>query len=427
MRSLQEWLQVLERLHPQAIDLGLERVGRVRDALRLELSMPLFIVAGTNGKGSVCGYLDAMLRAAGFRCGLYTSPHLLRYNERLRIDGVEADDAAWVQAFERVERARGEVSLTYFEFGTLAAALLLADAKLDAAVLEVGLGGRLDAVNLFAADCAILTSIALDHMQYLGDTREAIGFEKAGILRRGKPAICADPDPPASLLEQGRALGVPLARIGIDFGYRPGHHQWRYWGPRGNRAGLPYPALRGAHQLGNAAAAIAGLDWLHERLPVDMQAIRTGLASVSVPGRYQVLPGRPAIVLDVAHNPHAAHALARTLGTHKGHARTFAVFAMLADKDLPAVIAAVRKHVHAWYGAGLEGSRALDAQTLLSLLATHDPGKPAQVFASPAIAFAHARSAANGDDRIVVFGSFLTVADVMRSLEDASAAPGNLP
>jgi dihydrofolate synthase/folylpolyglutamate synthase len=426
VRSLQDWLQALERLHPRPIELGLERVARVRAALRLQLAMPLFVVAGTNGKGSVCGYLDAMLRAAGFRTGLYTSPHLLRYNERLRIDGVETPDPAWVQAFEQVEHARGDVSLTYFEFGTLAAALLLAEAKLDAAVLEVGLGGRLDAVNVFDADCAVITSIDLDHMQFLGDTREAIGFEKAGILRGGTPAICADPDPPASVLAHAQAIGAPLARLGVDFGYRPGHQQWSYWGARGNRAGLPHPALRGAHQLGNAAAAIAALEALHERLPVDMHAIRNGLVSVSVPGRYQVLPGRPAIVLDVAHNAHAARALAHTLAAHKGHARTLAVFGMLADKDIGAVIAALRDRVHVWYGAGLEGERGIAPQRLAALLAAHDPGKPAHLFDSPASAFAHARSAASDDDRILVVGSFLTVTAVMQALEDESAASGDV-
>jgi dihydrofolate synthase / folylpolyglutamate synthase len=417
MVTLQDWLDRLEALHPRLIDLGLDRVEAVRAALRLTLEMPLIVVGGTNGKGSVCGLLEAMLRAAGYRTGLYTSPHLLRYNERVRIDGTEAPDAALVAAFERIDRARGDISLTYFEFGTLAAALLFAEAGLDAAVLEVGLGGRLDAVNVFDADCAVLTSVDLDHMQYLGTSRESIGFEKAGIFRAGKPAVCADPDPPASVLAQAHERGARLLRMGVEFGYTEAQLQWRYRGPRGTRSGLPYPALRGTHQLANAAAAICALEQLHERLPVDMQALRTGLVSVSVPGRFQVLPGRPAVVLDVAHNPHAARALARTLRAHAPHARTAAVFAMLADKDIGAVIDAVKAQIDICYVASLGGSRGTRAATLAALVAAHDPGKPVASFDSARQAYTAAAGSATEDDRIVVFGSFLTVSDVLGMLD----------
>ncbi|MPZ43509.1 MAG: bifunctional tetrahydrofolate synthase/dihydrofolate synthase [Betaproteobacteria bacterium] len=416
MDSLAQWLDRLERLHPRSIDLGLERAEAVRARLGLVLAMPLFVVGGTNGKGSVCALLDAMLRSAGYRSGLYTSPHLLRYNERVRIDGAEASDAALVGAFERVDRARGDISLTYFEFGTLAAALLFAEAALDCAVLEVGLGGRLDAVNVFDADCALLTSVDLDHTQYLGSTREAIGYEKAGIFRPDQPAICADPDPPASVVAQARGRGARLLRIGQDFGYVEGHMQWRYWGPGGKRSGLPYPALRGVHQLANAAAAMTALDQLHQRLPVPMQSIRTGLVAVALPGRFQVLPGRPAVILDVAHNAHAAHALARTLRSHGRHARTFAVFAMLVDKDIGAVIDAVKDAIDCWHVASLHGSRGTEAGTLAALLAARDPGKPVSSFDSPLAAFHAARRCAGDDDRIVVFGSFYTVSDIMSAL-----------
>jgi dihydrofolate synthase/folylpolyglutamate synthase len=426
--ALAQWLDRLERLHPRPIDLGLERVEAVRARLKLALGMPLFVVGGTNGKGSVCALLDAMLRAAGYRNGLYTSPHLLRYNERVRIDGAEATDAALVGAFERVNRARGDISLTYFEFGTLAAALLFAEARLDCAVLEVGLGGRLDAVNTFDADCALLTSVDLDHTQYLGSTREAIGYEKAGVFRPGRPAICADPDPPASVIAQAHARGARLLRIGHDFGFVEGHMQWRYWGPGGKRSGLPYPALRGSHQLANAAAALTALDQLHERLPVHMQSIRDGLVAVALPGRFQVLPGRPAVILDVAHNPHAAHALARTLRSHAQHARTLAVFAMLADKDIGAVIDAVKNEIDCWHVASLHGSRGTEAGMLAALLAARDPGKPARAFDSPLAAFDAARRCADDDARIVVFGSFYTVSEIMSALaapqsQQSSAAP----
>ncbi|MCC7083142.1 MAG: bifunctional tetrahydrofolate synthase/dihydrofolate synthase [Burkholderiales bacterium] len=418
--ALGQWLDRLERLHPRPIDLGLDRVEAVRARLGLALPMPLFMVGGTNGKGSVCGLLDAMLRSAGYRTGLYTSPHLLRYNERVRIDGVEVPDIALVDAFQRVDQARGDTSLTYFEFGTLAAVLLFVDAELDCVVLEVGLGGRLDAVNVFDADCAVLTNVGLDHVQYLGSTREAIGYEKAGIFRTGRPAICADSDPPSSVIAQAHACGAQLLRIGHDFGYVEGHQQWRYWGPAGKRAGLPFPALRGTHQLANAAAAMTALDQLHGRLPVPMQAIRSGLVGVSVPGRFQVLPGRPAVILDVAHNAHAALALARTLRSHGRHARTFAVFAMLADKDIGAVIDAVRGEIDSWYVATLHGSRGTEATTLAALLAARDAGKSVRAFDSPLAAYRAASRCAGENDRIVVFGSFHTVSEVMLAQQAAA-------
>jgi len=422
VKSLPQWLQYLEGLHPRPIDMGLARVDAVRAALGLELAMPVLTVGGTNGKGSICAFLEAILREAGFRVGLYTSPHILRYNERVRIDGVEASDAALISAFERVEHARAGISLTYFEFGTLAAAILFAEAKLDAVILEVGLGGRLDAVNIFDADCAIVASVDLDHMNFLGDTREAIGREKAGIFRAGRPAICADPAPPSSLREYAREVGARLAVIGEDFGYTRDGLQWRYRGPQTSRNGLPHPALRGAHQLGNAAAAIAALDAVRERLPVGMQAVRMGLVTASVPGRFQVLPGRPAVVLDVGHNPHAARALAGTLQEHGKFRRTLAVFGMLADKDVVGVIEAIRTQVSAWYVAGLAGERGLTARLLSEMVARIDAGKSQQCFDTPAQAYRSACSAAAEDDRILVFGSFHTVADVLAAIDAAKAA-----
>ena len=415
MKSLAEWLEYLERLHPSAIDMGLERVRAVWSRLGLALDMPILTVGGTNGKGSVCAYLESILRHAGFRTGLYTSPHLLRYNERVRVDAVEVDDATLVHAFARIEEARLDISLTYFEFGTLAAALIFHEARLDALILEVGLGGRLDAVNIFDADCAIIASVDLDHMAYLGNDRESIGREKAGIMRSGRAAICADPNPPLTLIEHARAIGAHLRLIGRDFGYSADRLQWSFWGPAARRAALALPALRGEHQLANASAAIAALDELKLRLPVSMHAIRMGLATVALPGRYQVLPGRPAVVLDVAHNPHAARALAANLEAHGGFGRTLAVFAMLADKDIGAVIAAVRSEIDAWHVATLSVDRGATGTALAALVAANDQGKSVQVFASPRQAFRAACKIASEDDRILVFGSFHTVAEVLAS------------
>ena len=425
MRSLAEWLDFLERLHPSAIDMGLERVTAVANRLALALDMPILTVGGTNGKGSVCAYLEAILRHAGFRTGLYTSPHLLRYNERVRIDGQEVDDATIVRAFERIEQVRGDISLTYFEFGTLAAALIFQQALVDALILEVGLGGRLDAVNIFDADCAVIVSIDLDHMAFLGNDREAIGREKAGIMRPGKPVICADPDPPASLIAHARTIGAHLRRIGRDFGYSADRLQWNFWGLAGKRNALAPPALRGGHQLGNAAAAIAALDELKLRLPVSMHAIRMGMATASLPGRYQVLPGRPAVVLDVAHNPHAARALAANLGAHRGFDRTLAVFAMLADKDIGAVVDAVRSAVDEWRVASLGTVRGTSGEALAAIVASHDPTKSVRVFNSPVEAYRDAYRIAGQNDRILVFGSFHTVAEVLAS--HAQAAGGGNP
>jgi dihydrofolate synthase/folylpolyglutamate synthase len=415
-RTLADWLEFIGRQHPDAIALGLERVREVMGRLGARIACPVITVAGTNGKGSVCAYLESILQASGRRTGLYTSPHLLRYNERVRVAGREARDAQLCQAFAAVEAARAGVPLTYFEFGTLAALWQFAREELDALVLEVGLGGRLDAVNVLDADCAVLTSVGLDHTDLLGDTREAIGREKAGIFRRGRPAVIADPDPPSTVESEAGRCGAVLVRIGHEFGYREHAGQWDYWGPAGKRLALAHPALRGARQLRNAAAALAALDAFEGRLPVSMQDVRRGLAEVVLPGRFQVLPGRPQVILDVAHNPESAQVLAQNLEAAGFAAGTIAVFGMLRDKDIAGVVRFVAPRVTRWHLASLGGPRGTSAGELARILGAAGVDTPRTEHGSAAAAFAAARSEAGENDKIIVFGSFLTVAEVMQML-----------
>lgn len=411
--SLPAWLARLEQLHPSAIELGLDRVRRVWQTLELVPDFPVIIVGGTNGKGSVCAMLDAMFRAAGYRTGLYTSPHLRRYNERVRIDGREASDAELVAAFERIEAARGDTTLTYFEFGTLAAMAQFVAAAVDIAILEVGLGGRLDAVNLFDADVALVTGVDLDHQEYLGATREAIGLEKAGIYRAGRPAICADPAPPASLVGHAQAIGADLRCLGRDFAFQQDATGWTFRGRSVCWQDLPMPAMAGSFQLRNAAAALAAVESLMARLPVSVGALRQGLATARAIGRFQHIADDPAVYADVAHNPQAARALASILREQPVAGRTFAVVGMLADKDVDDVIAALAETVDRWWVCTPDSSRALPAAALAQTVRRHAPAAPVNSVPEPRRALAAARSEARDDDRIIVFGSFYTVAAVL--------------
>jgi dihydrofolate synthase/folylpolyglutamate synthase len=417
--SLAGWLKYLETLHPKPIALGLERVHTVYARLAIAPACPVITIGGTNGKGSTATFLERMLGAGGYRVGLYTSPHLLAYNERVRIAGNDAGDAELCEAFAAVEQVRQDTLLTYFEFGTLAALWLFARARLDAWVLEVGLGGRLDAVNIVDPDVAIVTTVAIDHTDYLGPTREDIGREKAGIFRAGRTAICADREPPAALLAHAAALNAPLLRLGADFGYAVQGAQWQYFGPGGRRHGLPHPALRGGYQLANAAAALTALDALRDRLPLGMGAVREALVCIELPGRFQVLPGRPVTVLDVAHNPQAASAFADNLGAMGFHPRTLAVFGIMSDKDIDAVIAALVPRVERWLVATLPPPRGANAAQLRERLERAGVAADAiDVFDDAGSAYRAARGIAAEADRIIVFGSFLTVAAALEQARE---------
>ncbi len=417
--TLAGWLAHCAALHPASMDLSLERTAQVAARLAIRFTAPLVVVAGTNGKGSTCAMIDSIARHAGYRVGLYQKPELVHFEERCRIDGAAVAADALVPHFAAVEAARGDITLTQFEFSTLAIARLLASTPLDLVILEVGLGGRWDAVNAFDADCAVITNIALDHQQWLGNDREAIGLEKAQVMRPGKPAIVGDPEPPASVVAHAQAIGADLWRHGRDFAFAGDRQQWRWRGRGRAYHGLGWPALRGANQLLNASAAIAALIALHERLPIDAQAVRVGLARVELPGRFQVVPGQPALVLDVAHNAQAAAVLAVNLDAMGYHPRTQAVFGAMADKDLAAIVAALADVVDVWHCCDLPPARAASARDLAAVVAVATArrrgGAPAvHVHASPADALAAAAAAADATDRIVVFGSFHTVGGVLR-------------
>ncbi|MFT4193435.1 bifunctional tetrahydrofolate synthase/dihydrofolate synthase [Ottowia sp.] len=415
MNTLEDWLAHAERLHPKAIELGLDRVRAVAERMGLRFDCPVFTVAGTNGKGSTVAMLEAILGEAGFRTGAYTSPHLVRFEERCRVRGVPVDASELIAACVDVERARGQIDLTYFEFTTLAILRVLSRAGLDAVILEVGLGGRLDAVNVIDADCAVITSIDIDHAELLGDTREQIGREKAGILRTGRPAIVSDPVPPQSVIDRAVEIGADLWLPGRDYNFTGDRQQWA-WAGRGRRyAGLAYPALRGANQLVNASGVLAALEAMRPRLPVTAQAVRNGLALVELPGRFQVVPGQPALVLDVAHNPHAVAALALNLDAMGFYPATHAVFGAMADKDLAPMLQRMDPLVDRWCFTDLPTPRAASGAALRAAwqALTQRGDAAAQVAASPLEALRAAALAATPTDRIVVFGSFYTVGGVL--------------
>jgi dihydrofolate synthase/folylpolyglutamate synthase len=416
--TLDDWLARCERLHPKEIDLTLERVLQVKARLRLAFDAPVVTVAGTNGKGSTCAMLESIALQAGYRVGLYAKPHLVHFEERCRINGAMVAADELLPHFEAVERARSDVALTYFEFTTLAIARALSQEPLDLVILEVGLGGRLDAVNAFDTDCAIITSIDIDHVEYLGPDRESIGREKAGIMRTGKPVIVSDPVPPQSLVDHAREIQADLWQFGRDFNYSGDKQQWSWAGRSKRFNALAYPALRGANQLLNASGVLAALEALRERLPVPAQAVRNGLAMVELPGRFQIVPGQPTLVLDVAHNPHAVATLAQNLDQMGFYPRTHAVFGAMHDKDVGAILTRMAPLVDAWHFTDLPAARAATAAQLRdrhAQLALSGPG-PVTVscHADPLQALRGALESADPADRIVVFGSFYSVGGVLK-------------
>jgi dihydrofolate synthase/folylpolyglutamate synthase len=418
--TLSDWLAHCEQLHPTAIDMGLERVKTVADRMGIGFDCPVITVAGTNGKGSTCVMLEAILLQAGYKTGVYTSPHLVNFEERLRLNGESVNATELVASFACAESARGqnyaEISLTYFEFSTLAILDVMRRNPLDVVILEVGLGGRLDAVNIIEPDCAIITSIDLDHMALLGPDREAIGYEKAGIMRTGKPVVVSDPMPPQSVLDRALEVDADLWQVGVDFNVSGDKQQWG-WAGRGRRySGLAYPMLRGANQLVNAAGVLAALTALRERLPITAQAVRVGFSMVDLPGRFQIVPGQPTLVLDVAHNPHAVAALTANLDAMGFFPTTHAVFGAMADKDISLMLARINPLIDKWYFTDLPNARAAKAVDLMEQWqgVNTRQGVSASLHTGPELALQAALSGADPADRIVVFGSFFTVGGILK-------------
>ena len=418
-QTLNEWLSWQEQLHPKEIDLGLERVAAVWRRMHPEgINCPVISVAGTNGKGSSVALLDAILRAAGYRVGSYTSPHFLRYNERICIDNKEVADQALCESFERIDRMRDNLRLTYFEFSTLAALDLFIKSELDVVILEVGLGGRLDAVNIVDADAVLITTIAMDHMDWLGDDLQQIGREKAGIMRTGRPAVVADNDPPQSVIDFTDEIGARLYLSGRDFQHRDENTSWYWQSAAQNYDSLPQSALTGQFQQQNAAAVVMILTTLQERLPVSEEAIRNGLRQVELVGRFQRIQNRVPLLLDVAHNPQAARALRQNLEAETCRGPTYAVFSMLADKEIELVVETMLPVVDRWFLAPLNTSRSIPVDQVAEIIEHSVPSEKISSFNTIATALDAAQSQLLPGGRVVIFGSFFTVAEALSHLRE---------
>lgn len=418
--TLKGWLNWQENSHPLAIDLGLERVDRVYRALNPAGIKPLTItVAGTNGKGSCIAYLEAIYRAQGYQVGAYTSPHILKYNERIKIAGNPVSDDLICEAFARIETVREQTSLSYFEFSTLAALDIFARANLDIQLLEVGLGGRLDAVNIVDPDVAVISSIGIDHVAWLGETREAIGFEKAGIFRAFVPAIVGDPQPPESLLQVAEARQAVFYALGKDFGYAKHENGWEWFCGQQRISGLPDPALKGEHQYRNSSAVIMAVSQLTDKLPVDEQSIRTGIANVQLSGRFQLIDGSIPVLLDVGHNPEAVRTLVEYLKQNFPNQRIHAIFSMMKDKDIAEVLRIMNPVVCDWFFAPLTNLRAATEEQMRGIFSQLKISNASFGHANFVDAFTAAKQRANGaDDLLLVFGSFFLVSDCLAEFQN---------
>jgi len=414
--TLQEWLDWQGALHPSEIELGLERVGKVWRRLCSEgLGSIVITIAGTNGKGSSAAILESILLAAGYSVGCYTSPHLLRYNERIRVNGQEATDQQICAAFDRVDRAREDVSLTYFEFSTLAALDIFVQKQPDVVVLEVGLGGRLDAVNIIDPDVSLITTIDIDHTDWLGDTRDEIALEKAGILRPGRPAVFGDTDPPPALLKRAAEQGVELAILGTDFSYISNDSSWSWEGMGASYDRLPEPSLKGQFILQNSSAVLMVLELLRQRLDISADSVSRGIQNLSIPGRFQIIPGDITLILDVAHNPAAAAELAANIGKMQGDGRNLALFSALDDKDIAQIVAPLSGLIDRWYIGRLETVRAADLDRLRgSIVSAGVVSSRVESHESMSQAMVKAMADAETHDKLIIFGSFFTVAEMMR-------------
>lgn len=413
-QSLDGWLGWQEQFHPRPIDLGLERVASVYACLDPKPEkIPTITVAGTNGKGSCVAFLEAIYRAQGYCVGTYTSPHILKYNERIRINGQPVSDELICAAFERIDAVRGDKSLSYFEFGTLAALDIFSRNHVDVRILEVGLGGRLDAVNIIDADVAIVTTIAIDHVDWLGHTEEAIGREKAGIFRRATPALIGDQHVPDSLLQAASEVEAKVLQIGRDFSYRMRSDCWDWVGNERELSGLPHPVLKGEHQFRNAATVIMAVSCLRQCLPVEKEAIHQGLTTVQLKGRFQLIDGKTPVLLDVGHNPQAVQSLLDYLQHSFPAVKIHAVFAMMKDKDIPGVLAMMRDRVEQWYLAPLKNPRAASDELLNDYFRQQDIGNVNRGYADFSEAFKAARRNALPGELILIFGSFFLVSEYL--------------
>ena len=412
--NLTDWLGYIESIHPSTIDLTLERIKIVIERLNLDISFPILTVGGTNGKGSTCSILESIYREAGYKVACYTSPHFLNFNERIKIQTLAVSDEVICEAFSRIESAREGVTLTYFEYGTIAAMIIFSEAHVDVAILEVGLGGRLDAVNVFDADCAIVTTVDLDHMDYLGHTREAIGFEKAGIYRTEKTSICGDFDPPQSLIKHAELIHADLKIIGKDFGYEAHHDSFDFLIDSTFVMNLPLPKLQGDFQLANATNALMAVKAMEDKLPLTEISIQKGITLTLLPGRFQEVKKMPSLIFDVAHNPQAARSLSHNLKTHVVPGKTIAVFSILKDKDIFGVINELNLDIDDWFIAEIQNERAASIENISNTIQKINPSAHIEAFKNIQEAYQFASKEVTRNDRIIVFGSFFTVADIMK-------------